>query len=227
MRKLFLLLSLAFLPMASALAATGTAKVDGIRYSYNTVTKEATIIELEQNVIIVGGETFYKSNKYAGAIVIPYQVTITVSGTKYTCKVIVGAHVFDDSDDITSVDIDVEKVSTWFQNNWGITKLTMGSHVKSIASNAFYNCGNMTNATIPANVTTIGASAFAECKNLQTLTFTSGSQLTSIGKEAFANTAITKLALPSTVTSIGTGSFKDCKYLTTLSLPQNLTNIAA
>ena len=227
MKKLFLLLSLAFLPIASVLAATGYATVDGIRYYYDTDAQKATIVEPEQNVETIGGETFYESTKYGGAIVIPYQVKITVSRTIYTCKVIVGNDVFDDCGDITSVDIDVEKVGTWFQNNWGITKLTMGSHVKSIASEAFYNCAAMTTAQIPQNVTSIGASAFAECQNLQTLTFSSRSQLTSIGQEAFANTALTKLTLPSTVTSIGTGAFKDCKYLTTLSLPENLTTINA
>ena len=227
MKKLFLLLSLAFLPIASVLAATGYAKVGGIRYYYNTDTQKATIVELEQNVVTIGSETFYESNKYGGAIVIPYEVTITVSGTKYTCKVIVGTHVFDDSDDITSVDIDVENVSTWFKNNWGIEKVILRSHVKSIASEAFYNCANMTDATIGQNVTSIGTSAFAKCQNLKNLTFTSGSQLTYIGQESFANTIITKLTLPSTVTSIGIGAFKDCKYLTTLSLPQNLTTISA
>ena len=227
MKKLFLLLSLAFLPIASVLAATGYATVDGIRYYYDTDAQKATIVEPEQNVVTIGGETFYESTKYGGAIVIPYQVKITVSRTIYTCKVIVGNDVFDDCGDITSVDIDVEKVGTWFQNNWGITKLTMGSHVKSIASEAFYNCAAMTTAQIPQNVTSIGASAFAECQNLQTLTFSSRSQLTSIGQEAFANTALTKLTLPSTVTSIGTGAFKDCKYLTTLSLPENLMTINA
>lgn len=227
MKKLFLLLILALLPIASVLAVTGTATVNGIRYSYNTVTKEATIIQPEPKVIIVGDETFTSSALYGGDIVIPYQVTITVSGTSYTCKVSVGNGVFDDSNDITSVSIDVENVGTWFQNNWGITKVTLGSHVKSIASKAFYNCANMENATIPQNVTTIGASAFANCGNLQTLTFTGSSQLTTISQEAFANTALTKLTLPSTVTSIGTGAFKDCEYLTTLSLPQNLTTIGA
>ena len=225
MKKLFLLLILALLPIASVLAATGTATVNGIRYSYNTDTKVATIIEPEPEVIIVGGDTFTSSTLYGGDIVIPYQVTITVSGTSYTCKVSVSNGVFDDSNGITSVSIDVENVGTWFQNNWGITKVTLGSHVKSIASEAFSNCANMTNATIPQNVTSIGSGAFANCGNLQTLTFASGSQLTTISKEAFANTALTKLTLPTTVTSIGTGAFKDCKYLTTLSLPQNLTTI--
>ena len=96
MKKLFLLLSLAFLPIASVLAATGYATVDGIRYYYDTDAQKATIVEPEQNVVTIGGETFYESTKYGGAIVIPYQVKITVSRTIYTCKVIVGNDVFDD-----------------------------------------------------------------------------------------------------------------------------------
>lgn len=120
MKKLCLLLNLAFLPIASVLAATGTATVNGIRYSYNTVTKVATIIRQEPEVIVIGSETFTSSPLYGGDIVIPYQVTITDGGYSYTCKVVVGDGVFDDSNDITSVNIDVEKVGTWFKNNGSV-----------------------------------------------------------------------------------------------------------
>ena len=226
MKKLFLLLNLAFLPIASVFAVKGTATVNEIRYEYDTETKVATIISPEPEVIVIGNQTFTSSTRYGGDIVIPYQVTISDGGKSYTFKVAVGDDVFDDDDDITSVDIDVEKVDTWFQNNWNIKKVTMRSHVTSIANEAFYNCASLTDATIPKNVTSVGARTFAYCKNLTNLTI-SANQLKTIGEEAFANTRLTKLTLPSTVTTIYAKAFQNCKDITTLTLSENLTSIGA
>ena len=52
--------------------------------------------------------------------------------------------------------------------------------------------------------TDIGASAFANCTNLSELTL-AGDYLTSIGNNAFQNTALTSFTLPASVTSAGTG----------------------
>lgn len=51
--------------------------------------------------------------------------------------------------------------------------------------------------------TDIGASAFANCTNLSELTL-AGDYLTSIGNNAFQNTALTSFTLPASVTSVGT-----------------------
>ena len=105
---------------------------------------------------------------------------------------------------------------------------TLPSTVTSIGEQAFYKCGMLRSINIPAGVTTIQKQTFYECKCLRTVTFDEGSQLTTIGEEAFMwcnNGNFTSITLPNTVTTIGKQAFRICSNLKTINFPASLTTV--
>lgn len=65
--------------------------------------------------------------------------------------------------------------------------------------------------TIPSNATTIADQAFMGDKSVTDVVI--GKKVTSIGKEAFANSGLTRIVIPKTVTSIGSNAFYGCDNL--------------
>lgn len=102
--------------------------------------------------------------------------------------------------------------------------------VTAIGIDAFKNHRNLTSIQIPATVKTIGQSAFQyagyDMANL-TVTFENGSELTTIGQNAFQESKVQSINLPSELTSIGASAFKQCGELTTINLPASLTTIGS
>lgn len=122
-----------------------------------------------------------------------------------------------------------------FQKNKNLTKITLGSNIKTIGKNAFDGCtklktvkldtnlktiGNyafrkctaITSITIPKKVKTIGKNAFDGCKKLKTLKL--GASVEIINNYAFRGcTAITSVTIPKKVKTIGTKAFQNCKKL--------------
>lgn len=90
-----------------------------------------------------------------------------------------------------------------------------------------YN-GNEENVVIPKEVKTIGKIAFKGKGQIKTISFESGSELTTIGQCAFEGcSSLTSIELPSTVTSIESYAFVDCLSLTKFTMPDNVTHIGA
>ena len=69
----------------------------------------------------------------------------------------------------------------------------------------------------------VGGGAFRLCDNLATVTFAEGSQLTSIGTLAFANTGLTSIEIPASVTSIGNNAFISCSNLASMTVADGNT----
>lgn len=69
---------------------------------------------------------------------------------------------------------------------------------------------------IPAKVTSIGAYAFYRMRDLESVTLNEG--LTSIGSNAFYNTAIRTATFPSTLTSVGSNVFNSGTHYTSMAL---------
>ena len=61
--------------------------------------------------------------------------------------------------------------SNAFYNCTGLTDVTIPDGVESIGMQAFLGCDSLTEVTIPSSVTVLGATVFRSCKNLTTVTF--------------------------------------------------------
>ena len=113
--------------------------------------------------------------------------------------------------------------SSAFENVSRLTSITISANVTSIGANAFKNATGLTFITIPAKVTSIGANAFYQATSLETVTFETGSQLTSIGNNAFVSSGLTSIDIPASVTSIGASAFNGVSNLTSISVDQSNT----
>ena len=74
--------------------------------------------------------------------------------------------------------------SAIFQDCSNLQQFTIPSGWTKICTTCFDNSG-LQSITIPSTITEIGQSAFSRCRSLSTVTFASGSTLTTIGGWAF------------------------------------------
>jgi len=104
---------------------------------------------------------------------------------------------------------------------------TIPNGVTTIGKDAFNNHRLLTNITIPASVEVIEQSAFqyAGKNGGLSVTFNSGSKLTTIGKNAFFESGLSSITLPNQVKTIGEQAFQKCTGLTSINLPASLTSI--
>ena len=105
-------------------------------------------------------------------------------------------------------------------------ELTLPASLESIGEYAFY-ATTLTAVTIPASVKSIGRFAFNECRGLASLTFAEGSQLKTIGGDAFSGTLISgELTLPASLESIGEYAFGGCKLTNVYMSSEDLSGIS-
>ncbi len=83
-----------------------------------------------------------------------------------------------DFDDYDTSDITIPASVEYYGEEYAVT---------GIADGFSSNKSGITTLTIPATVRSIGSRAFYECEDLTTVTFAEGSQLESIGEDAFSN----------------------------------------
>lgn len=84
---------------------------------------------------------------------------------------------------------------------------TIPVEVTAIGGFAFQDATLLTAVIVPVNVTTIGERAFFNAATLATVSFDVSSKLTSIGEDAFRDTALTTVDIPASVTTIGATAF--------------------
>ena len=102
-----------------------------------------------------------------------------------------------------------------------LSSVKLSAKIKSLKKQTFDGCTSLKSIEIPASVESIDG-AFDD--NLATVTFASGSKLTTI-KSAFTYTSIKSIKLPDSVTTIGDDSFGGCKELVSVELPTSLKSI--
>jgi len=111
-------------------------------------------------------------------------------------------------------------------NNYNLSlaeTISLPSTLKSIGNHALRQSG-MSEVVIPASVEFIGSDAFYE-SGITTLTFEEGSNLNSIGSNAFyGTTKLTSAILPEGLTSIGESAFNR-SYVRTVEIPSTVTFI--
>ena len=124
----------------------------------------------------------------ASTITIP--ATVTYSGVTYK---------------VTGID------NNAFQSSPNLTKVTIGSNVKSIGQHAFRYCHKMTSVTIPDNVESIEYNAFGDCNTLSSVVI--GKGVTSIGTYGFDSPLTSVTCLAKTPPTIDyTSAFKSSTY---------------
>ncbi|MBS7527672.1 leucine-rich repeat protein [Fusibacter paucivorans] len=111
-----------------------------------------------------------------------------------------------------------------FKSNQDITHITIPEGIVTIGNDAFYNCRSLTGVHIPASVKTIGENTFSNCSKMTTVTFADGSQLESIGEQAFSNVPITAIDFPDHLKDIGERAFQYSK-LESVSIPASVESI--
>ena len=146
-------------------------------------------------------EVEYKepANKKAKTVSIP--ATVKIDGVTYK---------------VTKVDDNA------FKNNKTVTKVTVGSNIKTIGKNAFSGATKLKTVKIGKNVTTIGSNAFKGCSSLTSVTL--GSKATKIGANAFSGCKKLKtIKITSTkLTSktVSKNAFKGLTKATTIKVPK-------
>lgn len=88
---------------------------------------------------------------------------------------------------------------------------------------------NVSSVFIPATVRSIGSHAFIYCNALTTVTFAEGSQLKSIGSNAFWGSEhlypkFKEIKIPDSVETIGNGAFRHCQNLERITLSKRSSN---
>lgn len=121
-----------------------------------------------------------------------------------------------------------------FEGCTNLLKVTFGSNIEKIGTDAFYEAGllelnipdsvitidmgafgknkGLKTATLGKGVKTIGESAFESCSALETISLEDN--VRSIGAKAFRfNSSLKEITIPSSVTYLGGGAFAACIYL--------------
>ena len=104
-------------------------------------------------------------------------------------------------------------------------KYTIPNSVKTIDDAAFYNCWKMTAVTISNQVTAIGNEVFAYSA---IASVSIPESVTSIGEKAFYScSSLRSVSIPKKVTTIGEYAFSECADLTSVTIPGSLTTLSA
>ncbi|MEG2541282.1 MAG: leucine-rich repeat protein, partial [Clostridia bacterium] len=104
-----------------------------------------------------------------------------------------------------------------------LENMIVPSGVTSLGFDAFPQ--NLKSVIIPASVTELGERAFTEKYYLTSVTFESGSMLTTIGRQAFYRCALVDFTIPANVTSIKDSTFAGCSVLSSIIIPNKVTSI--
>ena len=179
---------------------------------YAFLNSGLTSITIPASVTSIGMQAFYGCSNLA-----------TVSGCEGVTNV--GSYAFSNTEWLTNQPtgvIYIGKVAYYGKNVSGVVSINTGT--VSISAEAFKNCTGLTAVSIPASVTSIGDGAFNYCTSLATVTFASGSQLTSIGGDAFSITGLTSITIPASVETIGDGAFSYCTNLANITVDENNTH---
>lgn len=103
----------------------------------------------------------------------------------------------------------------------GLQGLSLPGNIVSIGTAAFAECESLTEVSIPGDIAALPDLMFSGCTSLANVNI--GQGVTSIGSEAFANTAITQLWLPESVTALGNGLVTDAANLDSLYIEGSVT----
>lgn len=97
------------------------------------------------------------------------------------------------------------------------TEVTLPACLERIDDFAFSGCKNLSTINLSDSIRYIGDYAFSGCSSLKNIHWPL--RLTTIGSQAFIQTALETISLPEGVTSVGDGAFSDCPFAKTVYIP--------
>lgn len=98
-----------------------------------------------------------------------------------------------------------------FENNARLRKVSLPEHLSEIMPYAFNGCSRLLSIDVPESVQTIGTFAFYSCARMSSVGIVPGSDLRTIGEQAFANTMISSFTIPQKLSELGDGAFLGCR----------------
>ena len=111
-----------------------------------------------------------------------------------------------------------------FENCDALIEMTLPAAITAVRENLFYHCDRLERVTLAEGTTSIGSSAFQDCKVLSECNYNQ-STLTTIGNNAFRNTAFQTVTLPNSITEIGYNAFSNCQQLTSINVPTGISYV--
>lgn len=215
----------AFSPRLTAEAAQGNGTTDdGFSYTYDTVTKEATITRYDGNekeltipkkvgnyTVTVIGKGVFQSHKIT---------KLTIPGNVKEIK----EFAFGWCNSLTSVEFKgATKVDEHaFYKCPVLTDISLSKNMPSIGSYAFQACKGLKTLTIPADIK-MGGSVFSDCTSLHTVTINGA---TEVGVSAFSGcTSLKNIYLSDSVKTIGSSAFSNCTSLQSYIVPSSIKTI--
>lgn len=203
-----------------------------------TVPEKVSIQGDSYDVVGIGERAFYDQDKM-NSVSLPASITY------------IGNNAFHDCDNLLAIDIP-EKVkaigNSAFYSCDRLATISLHEGLESIDNSAFNYLPSLKTIVMPSTLTTIGNAAFANCTSLTSATMpasmpaipdelfyqdrqladiTLPTAFVTVGKRAFAQTAITTMALPATVKEFGEGAFSGCSQLTNMVIPESVTDLSA
>ncbi len=179
------------------------------------------------------GENAFRGCTGLPSVFIPSSITVISAGVFRECSNLtsvdlpngisqIGNNAFYNCSSLTDLVIPDEVPSTIgdyaFCGCSSLTSVTIPSSINSIGNYAFSSCGSLTSVTINSNA--IASASYSELFNMknkfgnQVTRYTFGSNITSIGQNAFYDcTGMAELILPSSLSSIGNNAFQNCSGL--------------
>ena len=207
-------------------------------------------VKIGSGVTSIGTDAFAGSG--IKTLTIPDNVTNIGQGICYNCDELtevtigdgvktIGYKAFSNCEKLKAVSIG-KNVRTMgdeiFSFDSSLEEITIPSSVETLGAGAFYNCKSLKSAVIGNGVTALSNvnrsysqvensdddyGTFENCTALSNVSI--GDGVKTIGTDAFANTALTKIIIPDNVVTIAQGAFYNCKVLEDIEVGDGTTSI--
>ncbi len=102
----------------------------------------------------------------------------------------------------------------------GLTEVKLPARLEKLENSMFRGCRSLTKVTLPQNIDKIDTGTFEDCKALAHIDLPQ--IVTTIGQNAFKNTALTEVPVTTNLKLIDSNAFEGCNGLTSVSLPASV-----
>lgn len=189
----------------------------------------------DSDIILVADEPFYNDSPFNYIDINETECAVTgyqgdgtnicmpyTHGVKFVTKI--GRIMFPSSVAIVSIPETVDTIGdAAFANNSTIQQVMISDSVTSIGDAVFNDCRDLTDVRLPSGLTAISDSMFLSCRSLRILSIPE--TVETIGRLAFADTALEEIILPLSLTTIEDMAFSMCERLTKIVIPSKVTSI--